>query len=53
MIRPHRPFTIEDITACVIKNAPVRLVVRTSSQSFRFIRSARMSRVIPALLTRI
>jgi hypothetical protein len=53
MIRPQRLLTICDITACVIKNAPVRFVESTSSQSFRFIRRARISRVIPALLTRI
>ena len=40
-------------SAWVSRNAPVRLVLSTSSQSGRFMRSTSPSRVMPALLTRI
>jgi len=49
----QRAFIMTDAQACVSRNAPVRLVVITSSQSWRFMRSIRPSLVIPALLTRI
>src|SRR5580698_3484629 len=38
-------------TTCVRRKLPVRLVLSTSSQSARFMRSIRPSRVMPALLT--
>ena len=52
-IRPQRFFSIGRSRACVSRNAPVRLVPSTSSQSPRFMAIISPSRVMPALLTRI
>src|SRR5438270_2430633 len=51
--RPQRCRTIDATTACVAKNAPLRLVWITVSQSARFIRMSSVSLVTPALFTRI
>ena len=53
MMRPQRAFIMAEAQAWVSRKAPVRLVVRTSSQSWRFMRSIRPSLVMPALLTRM
>ena len=53
MIRPARAFIMEEMTACVSRKLPVRLVWRTSLKSAAFMRRARPSRVTPALLTRM
>ena len=51
MIRPQRAFIMPRITARESRNTGFRLVSMTSSQSASFMRSARLSRVIPALFT--
>ena len=51
MIRPQRLRIIPGSTACVQRKAPFRLMFRTRSQSAGFMRTARPSRVTPALLT--
>src|SRR5512139_3663863 len=53
MMRPQRAFIMPRITARERRNTDFRLVSMTSSQSASFMRSARLSRVMPALLTRI
>ena len=51
MIRPKR-FLIIGRTACrATRNAPVRLVAMTASQSSSLIRSSSVSRVMPAFAT--
>ena len=44
---------INPITGLVTLKTPFRFVSRTSSQSFSLIMAASLSRVIPALLTRM
>src|SRR5258705_4099879 len=51
MILPQRAFIMPRITARERRNTDLRLVSITSSQSASFMRSARLSRVMPALLT--
>ena len=53
MIRPQRARTMPRRQARVTRNAPVRSVASTAAQSSSFIRIASVSRVMPALLTRI
>ena len=53
MIRPQRSFIIACSTCWIARNAPVRLVASTASQSSFFMRIARPSLVMPALLTRM
>ena len=53
MIDPARCFSIVFITAWVEMNTLVRLVEMTSSHSAAFMRRSRLSRVMPALLTRM
>ena len=53
MMRPQRAFIMPRITARDRRNTARRLVSITSSHSSSFMRSARLSRVMPALLTRI
>jgi len=53
MMRPQRAFIMALTNACVSRNMPVRFVCMTSSQSLRFMRSSSVSRVMPALFTRI
>ena len=53
MIRPQRCLSIELIACWVQRYADVRLVLRTASQSARFMRMTNWSRVIPALFTRM
>src|ERR1035438_8855329 len=53
MIRPQRCLSIAGITLWMQRYAEVRLVLRTESQSARFMRMTSWSRVMPALLTRM
>ena len=53
MMRPLRCLIIGLSTACTLVNAAVRFVWMTASQSSRFIRSISVSRVMPALFTRM
>src|SRR5450755_574795 len=53
MMRPQRCFIMPCITCCTARNAPVKLVESTASQSSFFMRSARPSLVTAALFTRI
>src|SRR5690348_3682507 len=52
-IRPARRFIMPLITAFVVWNAPLRLASSTASQSASVSRSRRLSRVSPALFTRM
>src|SRR3546814_20449206 len=52
-MRPRRAFIIPRITALQLRKTLVRLVSRIACQSSSFIRISRLSRVMPALLTRI
>ncbi len=52
MMRPQRAFIMGESRAWVSRNVPVRLAWRTSVKSAAFMRRARLSRVMPALLTR-
>src|SRR5438105_5319229 len=52
-IRPPRCFIIGRIAAFVTRNAPRRFRSRTASHSSADMRSSRLSRVIPALFTRM
>src|SRR5258706_13066341 len=52
MMRPQRAFTMPRITPRDSRNTARRLVAITSSHSSSFTRNARLSRAIPALLTR-
>ena len=51
MMRPQRCFIMAGSTCWHAKKAACRLICRTRSQSSRFMRTARPSRVTPALLT--
>jgi [acyl-carrier-protein] S-malonyltransferase len=51
MMRPWRCFIIGRSTARLQRNTAFRLVSSTASQSASFMRMARVSRVMPALLT--
>jgi len=51
LIRPKRCFIIGRMAARLAPNTAFRLVPSTASQSSSFMRMARVSRVIPALLT--
>jgi hypothetical protein len=53
MIRPQRRFIIPRCAARIATNAERRFVSRTASQSSSFIRSIRLSFVMPALFTRM
>src|ERR1700743_1935202 len=53
MTRPQRAFIMLLMTAWVRRKLPVRLARRMSSKSASFMRRARPSRVMPALLTRM
>ena len=53
MIRPLRAFTIGRAMARVIQNGPDRFVAITASHSSALMRMSRLSRVIPALFTRM
>src|SRR5690242_9983926 len=53
MMRPKRRRIMPRMTARDRRKAPVRLISSTFSQSSSFRRSASMSRVMPALLTRM
>src|SRR5688500_10704229 len=53
MMRPQRAFIMPRITARDRRNTLRRLVAITSSKSSSFMRSARLSRVMPALFTRM
>ena len=53
MIRPKRALIIGLAAARISRNAASRLIRMTSSNSSSFIRMARLSRVTPALLTRM
>ena len=53
MIRPARAFIIGRATARVIQKGPARFVAMTASHSSSSIRISRLSRVMPALLTRM
>ena len=53
MIRPARRFIMPLMTARVVWNAPLRLASSTASQSASVSRSRMLSRVRPALLTRM
>src|SRR5690606_1502961 len=53
MMRPARAFIMVLRTARDSRNTAVRLVSSTAAQSSSFMRMARVSRVMPALLTRI
>src|SRR3990172_5600929 len=53
MMRPQRAFIMPRITARDRRNTARRFVAITSSHSSSFIRNARLSRVIPALFTRM
>src|SRR5690606_38234746 len=52
-MRPRRAFIMPRITALQLRKTLVRLVSRIACQSSSFIRISRLSRVMPALLTRI
>ncbi len=53
MMRPYRARIMTDMACCAHKCAPVRFVRSTASQSSAFIRTARPSRVMAALFTRM
>src|SRR5512139_688804 len=53
MTRPYRCFIICRLTVFVISQVPLRFTRRTASNSSSDIRMRRLSRVIPALLTRM
>ena len=53
MIRPARALSIGRAIARVIQNGPDRFVSITASHSSPSIRISRLSRVMPALLTRM
>ncbi len=53
MMRPHRSRIIVSSTCWHARNAPVRLAASTASQSSFFMRSARPSLAMAALLTRM
>ena len=53
MIRPERAFIIPRNTALQSRNTDPRLVSITASHSVCFMRMARLSRAMPALLTRM
>ena len=53
MMRPRRAFIIPRNTSRASWNAGFRLVAMTASQSSSFIRTSRLSRVMPALFTRM
>src|SRR4051812_28657496 len=50
-MRPHRARIIPGSTCCVHRKVPARFTSMTASQSAAFMRIARPSRVMPALLT--
>src|SRR5690606_10190068 len=52
-MRPLRAFIIPRMTALQVRNTLLRLVSRMSFHSSSFIRISRLSRVMPALLTRM
>ena len=52
MIRPERAFIIPRNTALQSRNTDPRLVSITASHSVSFMRMARLSLAMPALLTR-
>ncbi len=53
MMRPLRAFIMPRSTALLRRNTEPRFVSITASQSSGFMRSSKVSRVMPALLTRI
>ena len=53
MMRPERAFIMPRSTALDRRNTDLRLVSMTSSHSPSFMRTARLSRLIPALFTRM
>jgi len=53
MMRPKRAFIIDRAAARINRNAASRLIRMTSSNSSSFMRIRRLSRVTPALLTRM
>ncbi len=53
MMRPWRAFIMPRSTAFARRNTGFRLVAMMASHSSSFMRSSRLSRVMPALLTRI
>src|SRR5690606_3643379 len=53
MMRPQRAFVMPRTKARVMRNTESRLVDSTDAHSSSFMRSIRLSRVMPALLTRI
>ncbi len=53
MMRPDRCFIIGRTTALEQLKAPLRLMLRIKSQSASLMRIIRLSRVVPALLTRM
>ncbi len=53
MMRPWRAFIMPRMTARDRRNTALRLVSMTASHSSSFMRRARLSRVMPALLTRM
>ncbi|MNT61421.1 hypothetical protein D3C72_1990660 [compost metagenome] len=53
MMRPLRAFIMPRMTALLVRNTLVRLVSMIDAQSSSFMRISRLSRVMPALLTRI
>ena len=53
MMRPLRAFIMPRSTALDNRNTEARFVLMTASQSSLFMRSSRVSRVMPALLQRM
>ena len=53
MMRPRRAFIMPRSTALLRRNTEPRFVAMTASQSSGFMRSSSVSRVMPALLTRM
>ena len=52
-IRPHRAFIMARKERLATRKVPVRLASTTVAKSSSFIRRASMSRVMPALATRM
>ena len=52
-MRPQRCFSMRRLTAFMHKNVPFKLAFITASKSSSLIRIRRLSRVTPALFTRM
>src|SRR6266550_7878410 len=53
MIRPARRLLMPRAACLIIRNAPLKFVSRTASQSSSLMRNTRLSRRVPALFTRM